>query len=297
MLNDWILDEAPYLTRHGSHRANGRLKHLGESDAVVEAQAVDRHEYTDIGGPAGTFRTTHWSLIENAHSNDPDTNRLLIGLLLQRYWKPVYCYLRHKSYNNDQAKDLTQGFFHEAVLGRHLIDKADPAKGRFRSFLLMALDRYLTNVHRAESAQKRIPPSRLVPLDVVEPLELPTVVSEMSAEAVYDYVWVSTLLQQVVEEVKADCCKDGMTQHWNVFHDRVLAPIVQQSNPPSLSEICTSYDIAEERQASNMIITMKRRLQAALANRLRETVTSEEELTGEMDEIRRFFLMAAQERR
>ena len=257
---------------------------------------MDQHGYTDIGGLAGTFRTTHWSLIENARSSDPDANRLLIGVLLQRYWKPVYCYLRRKGYGNEQAKDLTQGFFHEVVLGRHLIDKADPAKGRFRSFLLIALDRYLANVHRAESAQKRIPRSKLVPLDVVEPRELPSVVSSMSAEAVYDYVWVSTLLEQVMEQVKTECCGDGMIQHWNVFRDRVLMPILQQSSPPSLQEICTRHGVAGERQASNMIVTMKRRLQAVLADHLRETVTSEEELTGEMDEIRRFFLAAAQER-
>lgn len=258
---------------------------------------MDQHEYTDIGGPGGTFWTTHWSLIENARSDDPDASRSLVGLLLQRYWKPVYCYLRRKGYDNETAKDLTQGFFHEVVLGRHLIDKADPAKGRFRSFLLVALDRYLANVHRAESARKRIPPSRLVPLDMVEPPELPSVVSTMAPEAVYDYVWVSTLLEQVLEEVKTQCNKDGMGQHWNVFRDRVLTPIMQQNSPPSLAEICRTHGVTGEKQASNMVVTMKRRLQAALAARLRETVASEEELTREMDEIRRFFLTAAQERR
>jgi len=257
---------------------------------------MDQRNYTDMGGLGETFWTTHWSLIENARSADQDANRLLIGLLLRRYWKPVYCYLRRKGYGNEEAKDLTQGFFHEVVLGRHLIDKADPAKGRFRSFLLIALDRYLANVHRAEAAQKRIPQSKLVPIDVVEPLELPTVVSSMSAEAVFDYVWLSTLLEQVLEEVKAKCREDGMMDHWNVFHDRILAPIMKQSSPPAIKEICRRYNIASERQAANMVVTMKRRLQAALVKRLRETVTSDEQLNGEMDEIRRFFFRAAQER-
>jgi len=151
-------------------------------------------------------------------------------------------------------------------------------------------------VHRAEAAQKRIPPNRLVPLNVLEPLELPSILSDMSAEAAYDYVWVSTMLEQVLEEVKAECSRDGMVQHWNVFHDRVLAPIMQQGKPPALGEVCTRYGIEDERQASNMVVTMKRRMQAALAHRLHETVSSEEEVGSEMKEIRGFFVRAAQER-
>ena len=58
-----------------------------------------------MGGDRGTFLTTHWSLIEDVKQHQ-DEDRALIGVLLERYWKPVYCYLRSKGYNNDQAKDL-----------------------------------------------------------------------------------------------------------------------------------------------------------------------------------------------
>ena len=94
-------------------------------------------DQTDMGGERETFLTTHWSLIEDVQSGD-DKDRALIGLLLDKYWKPVYCYLRRKGYNNEQAKDLTQGFFHEVVLSRELVRRADQSKGRFRSFLLHA---------------------------------------------------------------------------------------------------------------------------------------------------------------
>ena len=87
---------------------------------------------TDMGGAGQAFLTTHWSIIENVGSSDEDRNQALIGLLLSKYWKPVYCYLRRKGYDNEQAKDLTQGFFHEVVLGRNLIQKADQSRGRFR---------------------------------------------------------------------------------------------------------------------------------------------------------------------
>ncbi|MCU0918646.1 MAG: hypothetical protein MUC88_29425, partial [Planctomycetes bacterium] len=76
---------------------------------------MGRRDQTDMGGDGQTFLTTHWSLIEGIQS-EGDPEQALIGLLLQRYWKPVYCYLRHRGYPNEQAKDLTQGFFHEVVL-------------------------------------------------------------------------------------------------------------------------------------------------------------------------------------
>ena len=100
---------------------------------------MTRGDYTDLGGAGYVFLTTNWSLIEGIQSTD-DNNRSLIELLLKRYWKPVYCYLRRKGHSNEQAKDLTQGFFHEVVLNRNLVQRADQSKGRFRAFLLHALD-------------------------------------------------------------------------------------------------------------------------------------------------------------
>ncbi|MHC4438444.1 MAG: RNA polymerase sigma factor, partial [Planctomycetota bacterium] len=117
---------------------------------------MQRRDYTDMGGTGGAFLTTHWSLIDDV-KQQPDHDRALIGFLLQRYWKPVYCYLRHKGYRNEEAKDLTQGFFHEIVLNLNLFGRADQSKGRFQSFLLVALNQYLMNEKRRETAQKNIP--------------------------------------------------------------------------------------------------------------------------------------------
>ena len=95
-------------------------------------------QHTDMGGTRQRFLTTQWSLIENIKAGQ-DKDKLLIGFLLQEYWKPVYCYLRRAGYDNEHAKDLTQAFFHEVVLNKDLVGRADKAKGRFRSFLLHAL--------------------------------------------------------------------------------------------------------------------------------------------------------------
>ena len=68
-------------------------------------------DQTKMGGPREAFLTTQWSLIESIKAGE-DQDKTLIGFLLEQYWKPVYCYLRRKGYDNEEAKDLTQGFFH-----------------------------------------------------------------------------------------------------------------------------------------------------------------------------------------
>ncbi len=250
---------------------------------------------TDMGGTGGAFLTTHWSLIDGVSSSEEARNRALIGLLMHRYWKPVYCYIRRKGCDNEQAKDLTQGFFHEVVLQRHLIEKADGARGRFRSFLLMALDRYLANVHEKETAQKRTPRGRLVSLEAIDPCELPASITASSPEETFHYAWISTLLERVLEQVEAKCHEEGKTEHWYVFRDRVLEPITERTAPVSLKEICAKYGIEGQAKASNMLITVKRRFKAVLEQHLRDSVISEDYLAGEVEEIRRFIPDIAQE--
>jgi len=246
------------------------------------------HDQTNMGGTKEVFLTTHWSLIEEVKSTggrDPSP----IDSLLKIYWKPVYCYLRHKGYGNEQAKDLTQGFFHEVVLKRDLVQRAERCKGRFRSFLLHALNQYLTNVQIAEVAKKRIPAEKLVPLEMIDPAEVPQAVSDLGSDEAYNYAWLSALLDRILLEVEAKCRRDGMETHWNVFHHRVVQGILENMAPPSLSEICQKYGIDDEKSASNMNVTVKRRFQTALKQYVRHTVTSEAQVAEELEAIIQFF--------
>jgi RNA polymerase sigma-70 factor (ECF subfamily) len=251
------------------------------------------HDETSMGGTVKAFLTTHWSLIQDIES-DGGRNRSLINLLIQRYWKPVYFYLRRKGYNNEQAKDLTQDFFHEVVLSRKLVQTADPAKGRFRSLLLSALERYLIDQMGKETAGKRIPKEKLVSLDLADHLDLPDIVLESRPEDSYNYGWVSALLDQILSQVQAKCREQDMEVHWNIFNERVVRPIVEDATCPSLTEICKNYGIENEKKASNMMITVKRCFQAAIKECIRNTVASEQEISEELREIMRFFPESAQ---
>lgn len=243
-----------------------------------------RKDQTDMGGLRESFLTTHWSLIEDVKEHR-DKDQSLISLLLQRYWKPVYCYLRRKGYRNEEAKDLTQTFFHEIVLNRHLVERADPVKGRFRSFLLHALDQFLIDQRRKESAKKRIPKEKLIRLDIADPPELPETILERSPEDCFVYAWKSELLDRTLAQVQADCEEQGLQTHWSLFRDKVLKPMLGSKESEPMKAISARYGIETESTAFNMLLTVKRRFKATLRRNLRSTVLADEDIDQEWREI------------
>ena len=238
-----------------------------------------------MGGANEVFRTTQWSAILLARTADPGRRRAVVGQLLAQYWKPVYCYLRRKGHDNESAKDYAQGFFHEVVLGRELIQQADRERGRFRTLLLTALDRYVTSAHRAEVAQKRRPTSEVVPLEVVDALGDLELSHTATPEEAFNYAWASALLDEVLAEVEAECRRTGTDRHWEVFHARVVRPILGDVAAPGIEELRATYGIDSPARVSNMIVTVKRRFQTVLKRRVRELVGSDLEVDSEIREL------------
>ena len=236
---------------------------------------------TMMGGSRSSFNTTSWTMILNSQTSDKELQRLIINDLLSRYWKPVYCYLRHKGYDNDMAKDLTQGFFHEVVLGRNLIQQADRKQGKFRTFLLTSLDRYVVDVHRQETAGKRQPKGQMLSWEDYDLPEVP----QISPEQGFNYAWVSELLDQVLSEVKQECHKTSKQVHWQVFCGRLLNPIMDGTKPVPLPQLCSKYGIESESNASNMVITVKRRLRKALERQIERLDQSDLEVDKEIYEL------------
>ena len=242
-----------------------------------------------MGGDNERFQTTAWTEIGAARTDDPERQKIIIERLIKNYWKPVYCFLRRKGYDNERAKDLTQGFFQEVVLTRGLIQRADASRGRFRTFLLSALEQYLARVHRKETAQKRVPKGKLIQLDEIKPADLPEPVSGLTAEQSFSYAWVSDLLDTILTEVEAKCRSQGKALHWQVFQDRVLQPIMENVPAPSLKEICDRYGVDSASKASNMIVTVNRRFRATLKRHLRRAVANNADVQEELNELMQMF--------
>lgn len=244
-------------------------------------------DWTEMGGIKDKFLTTHWSLVEGVRQGDRE--QALMDLLIQRYWKPVYCYLRRKGYPNEQAKDLTQGFFHEVVLSRHLIERADPTLGSFRSLLLHALSQYLIDEQRKERTRKRIPKNKLVPLDTKETEIFTESVQSFNPEESFNYVWKMDLLDRALNEVKEGYISQGMETHWCLFHNHVMAPILQGREPPPLKDVLSQYGLENTAVASHMLTTVKRRLQNVLRKQIRQVALTSMTVEEELQEIQKCF--------
>jgi len=244
-----------------------------------------RSDRTVTGGDDGGFHTTQWGDIQAARTLDMQRKCDMINAIMAKYWKPVYSYLRRKGVDNEDAKDLTQGFFHEIVLGKELISQADQTKGKFRTLLLTALDRYAVSVHRAKTAQKRAPQQPLVALDNFDPSGVSTPAELNSPADAFTYAWASELLGNVIGDVKDDCLNNGLEKHWEVFQARMVKPTMEGLEAPGLDELCEQLDIESESKASNMAITVKRRFRAALVKRIRQYVESDDQVEEEIREM------------
>src|SRR5512142_966517 len=100
------------------------------------------------------FVATHWSAVMSAGEGESTEAQEALEQLCRVYWFPLYAYVRRRGYSPEDAQDLTQEFFAK-LLTRHWLARADPARGRFRTFLLTALEYFLANEWDKARARKR----------------------------------------------------------------------------------------------------------------------------------------------
>jgi len=151
------------------------------------------------------FATTHWSMVVNAGGGrSPEASRAL-ATLCENYWFPLYAFVRRAGYSAEDAQDLTQEFF-VRLLDKHFLAAADRKKGRFRTFLLTAVKRFLANEHDRVRAQKRGGGQRIVSLEGLEPetryRREPA--DTLTPEQIFEQQWALTLLDQVLAQLQAE---------------------------------------------------------------------------------------------
>ena len=110
------------------------------------------------------FATTQWTLVWQAVDEDSQHGRPALEELIRRYWLPLYGFARRRGLSREDAEDATQEFLASLVRGE-LLDAADPAKGKFRTFLLVAWKRFLVDEFRKRQALRRGGDVNLLSLD------------------------------------------------------------------------------------------------------------------------------------
>jgi RNA polymerase sigma-70 factor (ECF subfamily) len=229
---------------------------------------------------------TDWSMVLRASGRDGSDSAHALERLARRYWPAIFAYLRSQGRGIHEAADLTQGFLCDVVLGRDLLSVANQQRGRFRSLLLTALENYVRDQHRRSRRLKRAAGGQ--PTVPVESAELEATVGASEApQAAFATQWGTTLLRHVLEQVRSDCCDQGLGVHWEVFERRIIRPALLGDPPADYPALVVQLGLRSPSQAANMVVTVKRRLVRALLEEVQRTVGDPTEVESEIRDLLR----------
>ena len=227
---------------------------------------------TQIGGPHAHFPSTQLSLLEAAGHGFPNE---ALERVMALYWKPVYRFIRIKfRKNNEDAKDLTQGFFTTA-LERDFFTRFNPAKASFRTYLRMAVERFAANQHAASNRQKRGGDIQF------EPVEDYAATTE-SPEQIFEREWQRQLFELALDDLRAHCDATGKQLQFRIFEAYDLA--VDEDGRPSYANLAARHGIPET-AVTNHLAWARRTLRGFVNERLRGVTSGEQELRKEMRRV------------
>lgn len=219
------------------------------------------------------FPETNWSILAEATLHGDESARTALGDLCQQYWQPVYVAIRSRGYGDEDARDHTQGFF-EYLLEGAILCKADQAQGKFRTFLLTVLWRFLNDERKKQAAEKRWGGQRRESLDVSD---YEIAADEESLTQVLDHEWAVSVMQRTLSALKEEVVGKQGEAGWELLR-RFL---------PGSREVPVVEEVAELLNISNPgarteIHRLRNRFREMLRRQLMGTVTRADELDEEI---------------
>lgn len=195
---------------------------------------MDRSQQTPASSAAGRdlFLTTRWSVVQAAGDSGTAQRQQALVSLCEAYWMPLYAYARRRTASVDEAQDLTQAFFAE-FLEKDFVCDADPLRGRFRAFLLVAFKHFMAKQWRAARAAKRGGGKQQHSIDFAAAegrLDLEPLVT-LTAEQLYDRHWALSLLDK-------NAAPDGLKLGYDTkLLRKVWIRTYEQNRPPASSPL------------------------------------------------------------
>jgi RNA polymerase sigma factor (sigma-70 family) len=251
--------------------------------------AVNRTDDTKIGGPGDRFPVTRGSAIEAVRSAEGEERERAFDEIIAAYWKPVYKYVRIKwRKSNEDAKDLTQGFFAEAFAKR-FFDSYDPRKARFRTFVRICLDGFVANEEKAAHRIKRGGNAVILSLDFENAEgELGRIPEPASVEMddYFDREWTRSLLGLALEALRLKCEAEGKTTQFRMFARYYLDESEESSAGSPDSSKLSYQDLASEFEVTTTTVTNylafgRREFRKALLDKVRAVTATDEEFRRE----------------
>jgi RNA polymerase sigma-70 factor (ECF subfamily) len=222
------------------------------------------------------FPTTHWGVVIAAGT---DASNALPALddLCRAYWPPIYAECRRRGQSPSDAQDSTQGFFAH-LLRRESFSAADRARGRFRTFLLVALDHFLTDQWRGKNAEKRGGGALVLSLDAEEGeacFQQPA--RGASAAEIFDRRWALTLMNRALDALRAEYAADGRSE----MFDAVQPFLAVRDGDESQTSAAAKLGMAAE-TFTVAVHRFRKRFRACLRTQVESTVADPSEVADEM---------------
>jgi RNA polymerase sigma factor (sigma-70 family) len=243
-------------------------------------EACGKFKFMDTSKTHSKFPTTRWTLILSARDGNEAEARVALEELCKMYWHPLFRFTRRIGHNDPDARDLTQGFF-AYLLPRKLFFSADPERGRFRTFLLTAFKRYISDVQDREAAQKRGGGIEFVPLypqDSGNPISHEPTASTPESE--YDKAWAFTTLRAAMDRLSAHEIQAGRGEQF-----RELEPLLMPERGESAGYAKAEELLGKKQPALRMIVLrLREKFSRFLRQQIAETLLdpTDAQLEGEI---------------
>lgn len=240
-------------------------------------------EHQDRGLPSGrnSFATTHWSVVLTAGGESSPAAQEALEKLCRTYWYPLYAYLRRRGFSPESAADLTQSCF-EQLLSGEFFRRARPEKGKFRSYLLGALNRVVRDESQRQQRQKRGGGCLIFSLDAIEaegryrrepadPLE---------PESAFLRRWAMTVLKQAFMRLEAECLSEGKETQFQ----RLEGYLVGEKSGGSYAVAAQDLHMSEA-AVKMAVMRMRGRCRELLREIISETVSTPAEVDDEFQAL------------
>lgn len=244
---------------------------------------------SECGGPAAKptslFATTHWSVVRRARNLDAPEAASALERLCRTYWYPIYAHVRRRGYNPEDARDLTQEFFAQ-LLRAHIIDAADPNRGRFRSFLLGVLKHFLADARDHARAQKRGggEPAISWELDVAEARLAGEPASDSSPDQLYDRRWAMTVLTDAANRLRNEYAATGRL----ALYDALKCYVADERDASSYGETAAALHTTES-SVKSAIFRLRQRHHALIREEVAQTIEDPVEMEDELRHLAAIF--------
>ena len=223
------------------------------------------------------FVTTRWTVVLSAQDKDAPQSSEALESLCRIYWHPLYAYARRLGHAPADAQDLTQEFF-ARLLEKQWLAAADREKGRFRTFLLVALKRFLANEWDRAHRQKRGGYATHLPLDtaVAEARYLTDLAKKLPADRVYERRWALTLLEQTMNRLRAEFSQAGKAAEF----ERLKVFLTADKSAIACADVARELGMSEgaARVAAHRL---RRRFREVFREEVAHTVASAEDVDEE----------------